>query len=58
VVAGSVDRWSEGARSSDGHREVVERGSKSVPVGDVGGDVVVTAVKVLDESVTGSDGAG
>lgn len=38
--------------------EVVESRSQSVFVGDVGGDVVVTAAQVLVEGVSGSDRAG
>ena len=43
---------------SDGYHELVERGTKSVPVWDVGGDVVVTAAQVLNEGVTAGNGAG
>jgi hypothetical protein len=39
---------------SDGYVQVVEGDAEPVAVGDVGGDVVVAAVKVLHERVPGS----
>ena len=38
---------------SDGHVQVVKGDAKPVAVGDVGDDVVVSAVKVLHERVPG-----